>query len=127
MPIPLFRCSHPVRRELAVEAWIVQHADALGAIAGHWFTVIRRLGDDVREELHDGCLTACVADAAFAYVNAFKAHVNVGLFRGAELADSAGQLEAYRAGAAMRSRASIVRWLDAAIFLLGKVSATLLW
>ena len=43
--------------------------------------------------LHDGHPTACVADAAFAYVNAFKAHVNVGFFRGAELADSSGLLE----------------------------------
>ena len=43
--------------------------------------------------LHDGAPTACVADAAFAYVNAFKAHVNVGFFRGAELADPEGLLE----------------------------------
>jgi hypothetical protein len=43
--------------------------------------------------LHDGHPTVCVADAAFAYVNAFKAHVNVGFFRGAELADPAGLLE----------------------------------
>jgi hypothetical protein len=28
-----------------------------------------------------------VRDAAFAYVNAFREHVNVGFFRGAELAD----------------------------------------
>jgi hypothetical protein len=47
----------------------------------------------VRELLHDGHPTACVADAAFAYVNAFKAHVNVGFFRGAELADPRGLLE----------------------------------
>ncbi len=50
-------------------------------------------GDDFRELLHDGHPTACVADAAFAYVNAFTAHVNVGFFRGAELADPAGLLE----------------------------------
>jgi len=31
--------------------------------------------------------------AAFAYVNAFRAHVNVGFFRGAEIADPAGLLE----------------------------------
>ena len=43
--------------------------------------------------LHDGHPTACVADAAFAYVNAFTAHVNVGFFRGAELVDPAGLLE----------------------------------
>jgi len=47
----------------------------------------------VRELLHDGHPTACIADAAFAYVNAFTAHVNVGFFRGAELEDPMGLLE----------------------------------
>ncbi len=37
--------------------------------------------------MHDGHPTACVADSAFAYVNAFNAHVNVGFFRGADLHD----------------------------------------
>jgi hypothetical protein len=64
-----------------------EHADELGAIARRWFEVIRNCGEDVRELLHDGHPTACVGDAAFAYVNAFKAHVNVGFFRGAEIAD----------------------------------------
>lgn len=32
-------------------------------------------------------------DAGFAYVNVFKAHVNVGFFRGAELVDPEGLLE----------------------------------
>ncbi len=70
-----------------------EHSGELGDIARHWFDVIRDCGDDVRELLHDGHPTACVADAAFAYVNAFKAHVNVGFFRGAELADPVGLLE----------------------------------
>ena len=69
------------------------HSGDLGAIAHHWFGVLRRCGGDVREVLHDGHPTACVGDAAFAYVNAFKAHVNVGFFRGAEIADPAGLLE----------------------------------
>lgn len=54
---------------------------------------MRDCGDDVRELLHDGHPTACVADAAFAYVNAFTAHVNVGFFRGAEIPDPDGLLE----------------------------------
>ena len=70
-----------------------EHSDELGAIAHYWFEVMRDCGDDVRELLHDGHPTACVADAAFAYVNAFKAHVNVGFFRGAELSDPNGLLE----------------------------------
>lgn len=65
---------------------------ALGEIASHWFTVMRRCGGDVRELLHDGHPTACVGDAAFAYVDSFKAHVNVGFFRGAELPDPQGLL-----------------------------------
>ena len=69
------------------------HADELGAIAQCWFEVMRSCGDDVRELLHDGHPTACVGDAAFAYANAFTAHVNVGFFLGAELADPDGLLE----------------------------------
>ena len=69
------------------------HLGALGAIARHWFGVMRDCGDDVRELMHDGHPTACVGDAAFAYVNAFRAHVNVGFFRGAEIADPDGLLE----------------------------------
>ena len=65
----------------------------MGAIAQRWFDVMRNCGDDVRELLHDGHPSVCVADAAFVYVNAFKAHVNVGFFRGAELADPDGLLE----------------------------------
>ena len=65
----------------------------LGPIAQRWFEVMRGCGDDVRELLHDGHPTACVGDAAFGYVNAFKAHVNVGFFRGAEIADPEGLLE----------------------------------
>jgi hypothetical protein len=43
--------------------------------------------------MHDGCPTACVGDAAFGYVNAFKAHVDVGFFFGALLKDPARLLE----------------------------------
>ncbi len=89
----LFRFSSAVKRDPAIDTWMAEQSDALGAIAHHWFEVMRNCGDDVRELLHDGHPTACVADAAFAYVNAFTSHVNVGFFRGAELADPAGLLE----------------------------------
>ncbi len=85
----IFRFSSAVRRDPAVDAWMKEHSGELGAIAQHWFDVMRECGDDVRELLHDGHPTACVTDAAFAYVNAFTAHVNVGFFRGAELVDPA--------------------------------------
>jgi hypothetical protein len=89
----LFRLSGSVKRDPALSAWMNEHSGALGAIARRWFDVMRDRGDDVREVLHDGHPTACVRDAAFAYVNAFTAHVNVGFFRGAELADPRGLLE----------------------------------
>ena len=82
-----------VKRDPAIEAWMAEHAGELGAIARRWFEVMRGCGDDVRELLHDGHPTSCVGDAAFGYVNAFTAHVNVGFFRGAELADSERLLE----------------------------------
>jgi hypothetical protein len=89
----LFRFFSSVKRDPAIEVWMKEHPGELGAIAQRWFQVMRDCGDDVRELLHDGHPTACVADAAFAYVNAFKAHVNVGFFRGAEIADPDSLLE----------------------------------
>ena len=89
----LFHFSSAVKRDPGVEVWLEEHSGDLGVIARHWFGVLRECGDDVRELMHDGCPTACVGDAAFAYVNAFTAHVNVGFFRGAELPDPASQLE----------------------------------
>ena len=89
----LFRLLSSVKRDPAIDIWMEEHPGELGQIAKHAFWVMRAYGDDVREVLHDGHPTACVADAAFAYVNAFKAHVNVGFFRGAEIADPHGLLE----------------------------------
>ena len=89
----LMRFPTAVRRDAAVQRWLDEHVDELGVIAKRWFDVLRACGDDVRELLHDGQPTACVADAAFAYVDTFKAHVNVGFFCGAELPDPDGLLE----------------------------------
>jgi hypothetical protein len=89
----LMRFPTAVRRDPAIDVWMRQHAGELGTIARQWFEVMRGCGDDVRELLHDGHPTACVGDAAFAYVNAFSAHVNVGFFRGAALSDPSGLLE----------------------------------
>lgn len=82
-----------VGRDPAIEAWMREHAGELGAIARRWFEVMRACGNDVRELLHDGHPTACVGDAAFGYVNAFSAHVNVGFFLGATLPDPNRLLE----------------------------------
>ena len=89
----LLRFNGSIKRDPAIETWMEEHTGELGQIAKHWFEVMRKCGDDVREVLHDGHPTACVADAAFAYVNAFSAHVNVGFFRGAEISDPNRLLE----------------------------------
>ncbi|MGC2618479.1 MAG: DUF1801 domain-containing protein [Acidobacteriaceae bacterium] len=39
--------------------------------------------------LHDGCPTACLGTAPFAYVAAFTAHINIGFFHSASLPDPA--------------------------------------
>lgn len=82
-----------VRHDPAVAAWFAQRPAPLGSIAHTWFTAIRACGEDVRELLHDQQPTACVGDAAFAYVNTVTNHVNVGFFVGPELPDPAGLLD----------------------------------
>ena len=82
-----------IERDPDVDAWMDEHSGPLGTMARRWFEVIRSCGDDVRELLHDGHPTACIGDAAFAYVNAFTSHVNVGFFLGAELEDPDHLLE----------------------------------
>ena len=89
----LMRFPSSVRRDPAIEKWMQEQPDELAAIAQQWFEVMRNCGADVRELMHDDQPTACVGDAAFAYVDAFTAHVNVGFFRGAQLADPNGLLE----------------------------------
>lgn len=90
---PLMRFASAVRRDPRVDGWFTDRDPVLGRLARSWFELMRGLGDDVRELLHDGHPTACVGDAAFAYVNAFTAHVNVGFFLGASLDDPSGLLQ----------------------------------
>jgi len=87
------RFPSAVPHDPAIEDWFRSRPDGLATLAREWFARMRGCGPDVRELLHDGHPTACVGDAAFAYVNAFTAHVNVGFFRGAEIADPGGLLE----------------------------------
>lgn len=82
-----------VQNDPAILEWIADHNDQLGEIATGWFRTIRSSGADVSELLHDGYPTACVGDFPFAYVGAFKKHVNVGFFYGAELPDPTNMLE----------------------------------
>jgi hypothetical protein len=102
----LFRFPSAVRRDPEVEAWFSRPDDPLRLMVRPWFERLRGCGADVRELLHDGHPTACVEDAAFAYVDAFSAHANVGFFRGASLDDPAGLLE----GGGKRMRHVKLRW-----------------
>jgi hypothetical protein len=87
------RFPSAVRRDPRIDAWFSNNDDVLRRFALPWSEQMRGCGADVRELLHDGHPTACVGDAAFGYVNAYSAHVNVGFFYGAGLDDPAGLLE----------------------------------
>jgi len=87
MKSDLLRFNGARERDPAIDVWMKKHPGELGAIAGHWFGVMRVCGDEVRELMHDGCPVACLGDAPFGYVNVFTSHVNVGFFHGAALPD----------------------------------------
>ena len=89
----ILRFPSAVKQEPAIDAWLRAQRHDLRPLAETWFERMRQCGDDVRELMHDGCPTACVGDAAFGYVNAFKDHVNVGFFFGALLNDPLRLLE----------------------------------
>lgn len=95
----LLRYNGTLRRDPRIEAWFAM-IDPHRLMVRAWFERMRDCGDDVRELFHDGCPIACVGDAPFGYVNAFKAHAVVGFYHGAMLADPAGLLE----GAGKRMR-----------------------
>ncbi len=89
----LFLLPSATRENAAVDAWFAADDDGLRHLAKRWFDKMRDCGGDVFQLLHDGHPTACVDDAAFGYVNAFRAHANIGFFHGASLPDPAGLLE----------------------------------
>jgi hypothetical protein len=101
MKTELLRFNNAVERDPAIDAWMQtkmktttkELTGELGAIAHHWFEVMRKCGDEVRELLHDGCPVACLGDAPFGYVNVFTSHVNIGFFHGATLPDPAHLLQ----------------------------------
>jgi len=102
----LFLLPSAVRRDPEVEAWFSQGDEAMRGFARPWFETMRACGEDVRELMHDRCPTACVGEAAFAYVGAFSRHVNIGFYHGASLPDPAGLLE----GSGKLMRHAKVRW-----------------
>jgi hypothetical protein len=96
----VMRFPSAVPRDPAIDVWLRAQRDDLRPFVEAWFEQMRQRGGDVRELMHDGCPTACVGDAAFGYVNAYRDHVNVGFFFGALLKDPVGLLE----GAGKRGR-----------------------
>lgn len=101
----LFRLPSAVIHDPAVEAWFAA-AEPLRALAQPWFEAMRGCGPDVTETMHDHAPTACVGDAAFAYVAAFTAHATIGFFHGAALPDPAHLLQ----GSGVRMRHVKLRW-----------------
>jgi len=89
----ILRFPSAVKHDSAIDTWLRAQREDLRPFVETWFARMRRCGGDVRELMHDGCPTACVGDAAFGYVNAFRDHVNVGFFFGALLKDPARLLE----------------------------------
>ena len=92
-PSRLMLFPDAVPHQPAIDDWFAAKPAALGDIARYWFALMRQCGPDVLELLHDHHPTACVGTAAFAEVNVFTAHVNVGFFLGALLPDPQGLLQ----------------------------------
>ena len=101
----VFRLPNAVRHDPAVAAWFAR-GDATRLLVQPWFDALRGCGADVRELLHDGRPTVCVQDAAFAYVDAYTAHANIGFFHGALLHDPDELLQ----GAGKRMRHAKLYW-----------------
>jgi hypothetical protein len=81
------------KHDPAIDTWLRAQRDDLRPFVETWFSRMRQCGAEVRELMHDGCPTACVGDAGFGYLNAYRDHVNVGFFLGALLKDPARLLE----------------------------------
>lgn len=88
----LLRFTGAMKRDPAIDEWLCD-CNEFQQLAAAWFARLRQCGADVRELMHDGCPVACVEDAPFGYVNAFKDHVNIGFYHGADLNDPSGLLE----------------------------------
>ena len=89
----ILRFTGGSKRDPAVDDWLRTRSEEQRPIVRKWLERLRRCGPDVLELLHDGAATACVGDVPFAYVGAFKNHVNVGFFNGAALDDPFELLE----------------------------------
>jgi hypothetical protein len=98
--VTILRFSGTQKRDPKIADWFRGKPEPFKTLALEWFELMRDCGRDVEELLHDGYPIVCVDEAPFAYVNAYRDHVNVGFFYGALLDDPARLLE----GAGKRGR-----------------------
>ncbi len=90
---PLLKFNGKDLEDMTMSEWLESKPEVLRPIATQWFKAIKTCGPDVQDIFHDGHPIGCVEDTPFAYVNAFKHHVNLGFFQGADLPDETGLLE----------------------------------
>lgn len=90
---PLLKFYGKDLEDLTMSEWLESKPEALRPIATKWFNAIKACGPDVQDIFHDGHPIGCIEEAPFAYVNAFKHHVNLGFFYGATLPDEQILLE----------------------------------
>lgn len=80
-------------QDIAFNEWLDQKSPDLHPLVIKWFNAIQDIGEIVDVIFHDNHPVGCVEGAPFVYVNAYKAHVNIGFFYAAEFPDKFGLLE----------------------------------
>ena len=90
--IALFDLNSSFEFDPKIDRWWSTKPPELSSVARTWFEVMKMCGPDVRESLHNGYPAACLDVYPFAYVDAFRSHINVGLYCGAFLPDPQGIL-----------------------------------
>jgi hypothetical protein len=85
----IFRLPGASADEPSVTAWFEPGVTDLRHLTRFWFDRMCASGPGIRTILHDGQPTACLGEAAFGYVDAFRAHANIGFFHGNALDDPA--------------------------------------
>jgi hypothetical protein len=93
LDVTILRFSGTQKRDPAIADWFRRQPEPFQTMALEWFDSMRGAGRDVEELLHDGYPIVCIDEAPFAYVNAYRDHVNVGFYYGALLDDPAHLLE----------------------------------
>jgi hypothetical protein len=54
----ILRFPSAVKHDRAIDVWLRAQRDELRPLVERWFVRMRQCGGDVRELMHDGCLTA---------------------------------------------------------------------